>query len=145
MSIYHTLNKSLCEIFDVEYNPNEVYGEPNIIPFKRNEIPSWNKGMVLSDEHKQAISESRIGEKNPMFGVKHSEEYKQKMSESMLGKNTESKTYEHRLKISKTLRGRKPIWKKVECPHCGKKSGENVAYRWHFNNCKSVVSVQQTG
>lgn len=142
MSIYHTLNKSLCELFDVEYNPIDDY-EPNIVPFDKD-IPSWNKGMTLSEEHKQAISESKIGEKNPMFGVKHSDEYKRKMSESMVGKNTDPKTYEHRLKISKSLRGRKPIWKKLECPHCGKVTGENVAYRWHFNNCKSVVIKQQT-
>ena len=36
MSIYHTLNKSLCEIFDVEYNPKDDYEQPidtlNITP-----------------------------------------------------------------------------------------------------------------
>lgn len=42
---------------------------------------TWNKGKNLSDEHKQKIKDSHIGEKNHFFGKKHLEETKQKMSE----------------------------------------------------------------
>jgi tryptophanyl-tRNA synthetase len=60
MNIYSNLNKSLCEIFDVQYNPNEYYGEPDIIPMF---------GPVC-------------GELHPMYGLKHSQESRKQMSES---------------------------------------------------------------
>ena len=37
-------------------------------------------GMKLSDEAKEKIRQSKLGEKNPMFGKKHTEEYKKFMS-----------------------------------------------------------------
>jgi hypothetical protein len=126
-------NKKLCEVFGIDY----VYMEFEPIIYTGEPVSSWSKGLNLTDEHKKAISESRLGEKNWMFGVKHSDEYKQKMSNAMKGKNKTPKTDEHKLKISQTLKGRKPVWKKVKCPHCDKIAGENVAYRWHFGNCKS--------
>lgn len=126
-------HKKLCEFFNVDYVPTEF--EP--ILYTGEPVSSWVKGLNLTEEHKQAISESRLGKKNWMFGKKLTDEHKQKVSNSLKGKNKAPKSDEHKLKISQTLKGRKPIWKKVECPHCGKMAGENVAYRWHFDNCKS--------
>ena len=54
----------------------------------------------------QAIS----GEKNPMFGKKHSESTRAKIAG----------------KMKRTL----------VCPHCGKESNIANAHRWHFDNCK---------
>ena len=127
-------NKKLCEVFGVDY----VYLEFEPITYTGEPVSSWSKGLNLTEEHKKAISESRLGEKNWMFGIKHSDEYKQKMSDAMKGKNKAPKTDGHKLKISQTLKGIKPVWKKVKCPHCGKIAGENVAYRWHFDRCKVV-------
>lgn len=38
------------------------------------------KGMTHTDEAKEKIRQSKLGEKNPMYGVKHTEEYKKFMS-----------------------------------------------------------------
>ena len=50
------------------------------------------------------ISEAKIGDKNPMFGMKHTEEAKKKISEANLGnKHTE----ETKKKLSEASKGRK--------------------------------------
>ena len=58
------------------------------------------QGKKLSEEHRQKIRESKLGEKNPMYGVRlygekngmygkhHSEEWKQKMREMYSGENS---------------------------------------------------------
>lgn len=76
----------------------------------------WVNLGKLSEEHKRKLSESKIGDKNPMFGKKHSEETRRKMSESNKGKHFV--TEEHRLKLSEANKGQrnhnfgKPAWNK---------------------------------
>lgn len=54
-----------------------------------------------------------VGEKNGMYGKKHSEESIAKMKESIQNR---------------------PI---IECPHCGKQSkAKSQMVRWHFENCR---------
>lgn len=54
----------------------------------KHHISDALKGKPKSDEHKQALSESRkasgvcVGEKNPMFGKTHDAEARRKMSEA---------------------------------------------------------------
>ena len=109
MSIYHTLNKSLCEIFDVEYNPKDDYEQPIVIPDDNpfgvgqlnpfygkkhtNEtkalISLIHKGKTISEYQKQKISESNRTRKytperngkisKARMGMKFSEETKKKM------------------------------------------------------------------
>lgn len=74
----------------------------------------WVNLGTLSEEHKRKLSESKKGDKNPMFGKKHSEETRRKMSESNKGKHSVSE--ELRKKLSEANRGernhnfRKPAW-----------------------------------
>lgn len=60
-----------------------------------------------SEEHRQKLSESLRGEKNGMFGKKHTDEARMKMSESRFGENNiwfgREKDEIYRLKISKSL------------------------------------------
>lgn len=60
-----------------------------------------------SEEHRQKLSESLKGEKNGMFGKKHTDEARMKMSESRFGENNiwfgREKDEIYRLEISKSL------------------------------------------
>ena len=49
-------------------------------------ISESNKGKVRSDETRLKISESKKGDKNPMFGKPLSEEHKSKISKKVKGK-----------------------------------------------------------
>lgn len=48
-------------------------------------IGDIHRGKPLSEEHRRKLSESKMGERNPMFGKAHPEEHKQKLSEMNLG------------------------------------------------------------
>lgn len=84
--------------------------------------PSPIKGRNFSEEHRKKISEAikqkwtdpeyreklieaKRGERNSLFGKKHSEKAKYKMSEIKKGKRRSSETCQ---KISRTLKGKKP-------------------------------------
>ncbi len=49
---------------------------------KENNVGSWKKGSVCSEEHKRKISIATKGERNPFFGKKHSEKTRKRMSEN---------------------------------------------------------------
>ena len=67
----------------------------------------------LSEEHKQKISESKIGEKNPNYGKCFSEETRQRMSAARKGVNL---TEEHKQKLSESKVGKNnPKAKAVIC------------------------------
>jgi dephospho-CoA kinase len=51
-------------------------------PEVRRKISEANKGLKLTDDQLQRLSEATSGERNGMHGKKHSEDSKQKMSES---------------------------------------------------------------
>ena len=75
----------------------------------RRGIPSWNKGISLSDETKNKISLSLIGNKPWNKGIPHSEETKQKISSINKGKIRDEK---FKSGVSKRVRGnRNPKWK----------------------------------
>ena len=93
----------------IEYCPNEEilseqeqmyldlhYGRPkclNLSPIsgggKVYDVPP-NLGKTFSEEHRQKLSEAKLGENNHFFGKTLSEEHRQKMSEAKLG-NTNNK------------------------------------------------------
>ena len=58
---YEKFTKSLCELFDIEYTQKSVDFE-DVIQFSFGvHVPPWNKGLSLSDWHKQSISDSTKG------------------------------------------------------------------------------------
>lgn len=62
-----------------------------------------NYNYKKTEEHRKKISDSHVGEKNPMFGKHLSEETKKKLSESHTGKHHSE---ESRKRISESLTGR---------------------------------------
>ena len=66
-------------------------------------IESGGKTSPMSEETKRKISNSHLGEKNPMFGKKMTEEAKAKKSEMMRGTHRSEKT---KRKISQKAKGR---------------------------------------
>lgn len=109
----------------------------------------WSRGILLTDEQRRRIGESRTGENNSFYGKKHTEEFKKKSSERMSGKNHPfygKKRPEHSEKMKVAMKGkiftqehRDNISKThnvvYTCPHCNK-SGGRIMLRWHFDNCK---------
>ena len=94
MSIY--LNKSLSDLFQVQYLPELDNQNPNITPMEFTDRGQFNKGIPKSEEHKRKLSLANIGKKaTPETKAKlsamrlgkpvHSEEWKQKMSEMKKG------------------------------------------------------------
>lgn len=88
-------------------------------------ISAYNKGKTLSEEHKQLISETKLGEKNPMYG-KDSWNSGKKMEDLIEGyqHHFKGKTFsdEYREKLSKAHKGQ---------PNRGRHT------RWHEN--RSIV------
>lgn len=81
--------KKVQEMRERNLGPNNpAYGKPgNRLNTKHTEeakqkIREKRAKQVITEEHKKAIRESHLGEKNPFFGRKHSEESRQRMSES---------------------------------------------------------------
>lgn len=44
-------------------------------------------------------------------------------------------------KVKATSKGKSIEFKTVICPHCSNVGKENIMYRWHFDNCKTVNKV----
>ena len=66
----------------------------------------WNKGLtgIDSKETRRKKSESKMGEKNPMFGKNFSKKTRERMGETHKGKHHSEET---RKKISESCKGRK--------------------------------------
>lgn len=83
----------------------------NPITLERNRISSTGKHH--SEETKKALSESRMGEKNPNYGKHPSEESRRKMSESRKGEKNHNygkhRTEEEKLKNSLSQPSRKRV------------------------------------
>lgn len=124
---------------------------------------SYNhKGFQHSDKTRKLISKKRKLQGNNWNGKTHTVESKSKMSESAKNKNmsedtkssrnkkmSESalgvkKSKEHRKNIALAKAGtNNPMYgkkaKQVTCPHCDKTLGVNMASRYHFDNCKTLL------
>lgn len=68
-------------------------------PWKGRE--GWMKGVEFTDEHKKKISESHMGENNPMWGKHHSEETKIKLSKSNKGQKRSKEFCDHISNVQK--------------------------------------------
>jgi hypothetical protein len=75
-------------------------------------------GKKWSNELKVFWRNQRTGEKNPMYGKKHTEETKAKYKFRPL-----------------------PVLLERTCPHCGKQGKGGSMIRWHMDNCKNLVVI----
>lgn len=74
-----------------------------------------------------------IGEKNSMYGKKHSQDSKDKMSKTAkIRWNCEQKRKEWS-EFQKKLQKKLP---NLKCPHCNFEGKKGPMTRWHFDNCK---------
>lgn len=101
----------------------------------KQKIGDANRGRIMSNETRKKMSESRIGNKNGMYGKHHSEEAKRKMTNARLGKqghpcSEELKEFlrqknlgkvlseETKRKISEAAIGREPYNKNKKAVYC---------------------------
>lgn len=95
------------------YNMKTGGGGGNLSEESRNKISKSRKGIKFSEEH---INNLRISHQ----GKKHTEDQKRKISE--------------------TLKGKEKVLKLVICPHCKKEGKGSNMTRYHFNNCKKLLT-----
>ena len=89
------------------------------------------KRPKFDEEWLANIKAARQGEKNGMYGKKHSEETRLKISQrAKLRKNS----VESNLKRAEANRGSKR--EKIQCPHCRQMIAVNVYPRWHGDRCR---------
>ncbi len=99
-------------------------GRPRSEETKRK-ISKANTGKIKSDETKRKISDATKGRKdNNETKLKKSLSHKKRIKENNIDMGI----------LSRGLKR-----KKIKCPHCGKECAANVAYRWHFDNCKKRI------
>jgi hypothetical protein len=85
----------------------------------------------------EKILSNRIPWNKNKFGYSLSEETKKKMSDSA----KKPKSEEHRKNISL---GKKGIPKTTStCPHCNKTGGHGNMLRYHYDNCKILITFQK--
>lgn len=109
-------------------------------------------GRIVSKETKNKMSENKKGNKNPFFNRKHSEVTKDIMKKKSKGRyslewfikkygdDIGKKMYDEKKIISVETLQKNKKRKHYICPHCGKDGyGPNMK-RYHFNNCKIILS-----
>jgi hypothetical protein len=149
------IEKKLRPIKNIGWNLTVGGGQPPVAYGNKNRlgIPSWNKGAICSEDTKEKLRKSHLGQvawnkglKNsqvawnkgikgmipgPRKGVILSQAIRDKISASKMGTKP---TQKQREKISKANLGRKHSI--IICPHCQKSGGSTAMPRWHFDNCK---------
>lgn len=92
----------------------------------RHSQESYDRGAQVrkqyypfSEQHIKNMSKARKGNKNPMFGQRHSQETRDKISKTRLS------------------------LPKITCPHCDKVGDSTNMKRWHFDNCKFKESKDE--
>lgn len=82
IALYNTVNP--------KYGYNRSLGGEGTLGYEPSEetnrkISKALKGRIFSKETREKISQSKKGDKNPMYGKHHSEERKEKLRKSMIG------------------------------------------------------------
>lgn len=95
---------SIKDHWELHFNQGD-YDAANLIATRMHKVPlkgytGHRRGAKLSQEHKNALIQSRVG-------YKASEETKRKMSNSLKGKQKSPFSEEHRKKLSESTKGRK--------------------------------------
>lgn len=109
---YNRPASELIYLTKAEHTSLHTKGKPKSEEHKKK-IGEANKNT--SDETRRKKREANIGEKNPMYGKKHSAETKIKMSEVRKGK---PKSIEHRKNIGKANEGKHWYHNDVENFYC---------------------------
>jgi hypothetical protein len=78
----------------------------------RQKISAAHKGKILTNSHRQKISDNQKGDKNHNFGKPKTDKIRSKMSAKALNRP------------------------RIICPHCGKEGATQQLKQWHFDNCK---------
>lgn len=142
------------------YNLTTGGEHPTITDVTREKLSKAHKGKkphAFDEVFRKKLSEfakTRIGEKNPMYGRKHSDETKKRMSEVNVGRVSPNKgkilSDKIKLKISQSLQGKytsenSPSWGKPKTEeHRRKLSLANMNKRLGIDNhkSKSVLCIE---
>jgi hypothetical protein len=82
-------------------------------------------GKHLSPETRQKMSDAKKGEKNPWYGKTFTDEHRRHLSEAQKGKHKHRVSPQARRKISEALTGR------YVSPETRSKMSESAKRRWH--------------
>ena len=113
---------------------------------RNSKVSKSLKDKPKTDEHKLKLSLShkgiQAGNKNPMYGRKHTEEVKKEHSERMKG-NQNGKGWVPSMDARAKMSARAKNRITTTCPHCGIScSGSNYT-RWHGSNCKNFSNYSE--
>lgn len=100
----------------------------------RRKISEAGVGRIISEETKQKMANAKIGK---IF----TEEHKLNISIATRGIKRIVRTEEHKNNLSNSnyLKGKQHT---IICPHCNKEGGQIIMGRWHFDNCKLQLPVE---
>lgn len=105
----------------------------------------WNKGIPLTEEHRQKVSDSLKGDLNPFYNKNHTEESKLKMSEARKGTVLSQETKDKIGEASKIRHKLNPTPKEKHAFY-GKKRPEHSANMRGENNINSILLINmETG
>jgi predicted GIY-YIG superfamily endonuclease len=154
-------DESYCLDIELKLRPNKDIGwnctlgggkPPVALKGRKHSVPSWNKGMPLTDEtkkkisnkvsnlwenteYRQSMSDAHKGQVSPMLGKKHTQETIEKIRAVHKG-NTYRRGAKH---SQETIEKQKQLAlaQKWVCPHCSKIGlAKGAGIRWHFDNCR---------
>lgn len=112
------------------YNLAHTHNRSVMSDETKGRISVANRGRVFSEKSLRRYSEINTGNRNPMYGRKHSAETRAKMSASQ--KDRAQISDETRAKMSSAAKSRP----KKQCPHCGNKFDPLIFARYHGDRCK---------
>jgi len=102
--------KEMSEKLSGENNPmfRKTHSKESITKMSECKIKDKNPmfGVLMSEDRKKEMSEKRKGKNNPFYGKKHTEESKHKISEGNIGKKISEKSLE-KLKIYNAKKSKK--------------------------------------
>lgn len=94
-------------------------------------------GMIMTDEAKEKIRQFQLSQDTPWKHRPVREEVKEKIRKTLTGRKRPEEVVEKLRKPKSNKENYSYPKQKIECPHCGKMAQPALAYRWHFNNCKT--------
>lgn len=146
----------LCRIYKgTEFHTKMVFAVKMMtIPNSKNQSRNVSKLKMFSwlrTQYSKAVSTTKSGKPGSMLGKKSpwtsernrltkgsKRTFNQAHRENHLAAISKPRSEDTKLKISKTKTGIPR--KRLQCPHCGKDSGEGNYSRWHGDNCRSITT-----